>query len=336
MIDDKTSLNQQSYLGSIYSKIRGSQEDVASGGIVYVLDRSAGARSTLSRFVASKSGVDLGELTFKIQTTGEDLERPDISCYNCGGNEVAIIEAKFWAALTHNQPVSYLKRLPANGCLLFMVPNLRVDGVKIELLERLEKAGLEHSIQDDDRTILVNQTQKMVIVTWDEILNVIREKLIEAGETNLKSDIDQVIGLCKAVDTDSYIPITEDEISPMVARNICKYNDLLDSTVQALKAKGVDFSGSKMTSAKNIYLCYFTAEGRGFSVYVNYLDWARLSNSPFWMGPTTNTPGFKKVALKTPYGLAQDEAAKYLADQVIMLAKNFIESEARERKIDLS
>ena len=57
-------------------------------------------------------GIDLAEsLHFRTQVTGDDATRPDLVGKDQAGREVLLIEAKFWAGLTENQPVSYLERL---------------------------------------------------------------------------------------------------------------------------------------------------------------------------------------------------------------------------------
>ena len=52
-------------------------------------------------------------------------------------DEILIIEAKFWASLTENQPISYLKRLKENSILLFVCPTLRKNSLFVELKKKL-------------------------------------------------------------------------------------------------------------------------------------------------------------------------------------------------------
>ena len=67
-------------------------------------------------------GANLGEIAqVRTQATGEEGERPDLAGFDRNGRERVLVEAKFWAGLTDNQPIAYLERLPANrpGALLF-------------------------------------------------------------------------------------------------------------------------------------------------------------------------------------------------------------------------
>jgi hypothetical protein len=57
-----------------------------------------------------------------------------------------LIEAKFWAGLTENQPVTYLRSSLDSGqpgCLLFVMPAARLETVWPELVRRTRDAGLQ-------------------------------------------------------------------------------------------------------------------------------------------------------------------------------------------------
>lgn len=124
----------QSLLGQSYSRIKGSQEDIASEGLTYILQRSKSARLAINKIIKSDCGLDFEDLIFSTQNSGKNLERPDIPGFDANGKEVLILEAKFWAALTDNQPMEYLKRLKQNSALVFICPKPRVRPVFGELL----------------------------------------------------------------------------------------------------------------------------------------------------------------------------------------------------------
>ena len=81
----------QSLLGQFYSRIKGSQEDIASEGLTYVLQRSKSARLAINKIIKSDCDLDLEDLTFSTQKSGDNLERPDISGYDTKGKEVLIL-----------------------------------------------------------------------------------------------------------------------------------------------------------------------------------------------------------------------------------------------------
>ena len=79
------------------------------------------------------------------QVTGEEGERPDLVGYDDEGIERVLIEAKFWAGLTENQPNAYLERSPDNSpsVLLFVAPEARLNTLWPELCRRIERTGIE-------------------------------------------------------------------------------------------------------------------------------------------------------------------------------------------------
>ncbi|MDR0865122.1 MAG: hypothetical protein LBO74_09370 [Candidatus Symbiothrix sp.] len=86
-----------SLLGQFYTRIKGSQEDIASEGLTYILQRSASAREALKKIIQLDSGLSFDDINFITQSVGEKLERPDISGIDKERKEVIILEAKFWA-----------------------------------------------------------------------------------------------------------------------------------------------------------------------------------------------------------------------------------------------
>jgi len=128
-----------SLLGQFYNKIRGSQEDIASEGLVYILKQSLESRMVINQIVKTNTNLNFSDLSFQTQNVGKELERPDISGKDDTGKEVLLIEAKFWASLTNNQPNGYLKRLKENLSNNFrgpfdfkMIDELGIDGDFIE------------------------------------------------------------------------------------------------------------------------------------------------------------------------------------------------------------
>jgi hypothetical protein len=79
----------QSLLGQFYTRIKGSQEDIASEGLVYILNRSKAARDVIGRIIKSELGLDLPDLTYVSQNTGIKLERPDVTgCDDNGRSKI--------------------------------------------------------------------------------------------------------------------------------------------------------------------------------------------------------------------------------------------------------
>ena len=233
----------ESLLGQFYTRIKGSQEDIASEGLTYVLQRSLTARQALNKVVETISGLAFGDISYSSQSVGENLERPDISGVDKDGKEVVLLEAKFWAALTNNQPVGYLNRLGDNTVLLFVVPTLRVRPVFNELQMRLKQAGIEFETNNNTKhTLSVKHSQKsqqLIVRTWEDILHPIRQSLTQSEEQVLLSDITQIIGFCETIDNNSFQPYQGEDFAPSIAKKINSYYDLADKVIDELKKRNL-------------------------------------------------------------------------------------------------
>jgi hypothetical protein len=276
----------ESLLGSFYSRIRGSQEDIASEGLVYILQRSSAASGAVRRMVSQECGVELPPLSFKAQATGENLERPDISGVDESFTERLIIEAKFWAALTANQPVEYLRRLPApHGVLLFICPSLRVRLLWDELLRRVQQEGLPIRFDADRHLVSFGNGRFLFIKTWDQVLGLVKDAVMQEGNRALISDTDQIIGFCHKMDDIAFLPILEEDLAPSVGKRIYSYYLLVDKLLHELKKRvDLDLSGMKATPQKDGYTRYFKAYDFGLRLDLNFKYWYEHAETPFYLG----------------------------------------------------
>ena len=118
-----------SLLAHMYSHIRGSQEDIATYSIEFIVSQSYEVNEAYTKLLETSLHTSLGSsLRYSCQATGKNKERPDLSGVNVEGNEIVLCEAKFYAGLTDNQPTSYLKRLIDEGGagLVFICPENRI------------------------------------------------------------------------------------------------------------------------------------------------------------------------------------------------------------------
>ena len=130
----------QSLLAHLYPYIKGSQEDIATFSLQYLLSQSSKLNAAFTKFAADTMGIDLEErLQYLCQVTGEseEKERPDMVGTDADGAEVVLFEMKFYASLTANQPNTYLDRLRKNGGkgLLFICPMARKTSLWAKLQE---------------------------------------------------------------------------------------------------------------------------------------------------------------------------------------------------------
>ena len=213
----------ESLLAHLYSRIKGSQEDIATMSLQYLLSQSKELNAAFTHFISEISHTHLGNiLQYTCQSVGEDSERPDMVGTDNTSCERLICEMKFYASLTENQPLGYLDRLNKNkgNALVFICPKSR----KTVLWSKLKEicTSNQYAIEEiDDKCISVDKIH-MAITTWSEVL----EKLHNIASTSVPkylSDIKQLEGYCTQIDRDSFIPFRAEELS---AENAKKYNDI--------------------------------------------------------------------------------------------------------------
>ena len=271
-----------SLLGQFFSRIKGSQEDIASEGIVYILESSKSARDAINIFIYNNTGISLNNINYISQSVGENKERPDISGIDENGNEVIIIEAKFWASLTGNQPNEYLRRLKENSVLLFVCPKLRAISLASEIETRLKNDNIAYEYTQN--RYAVGKNKYIFITDWSTILATIKNTLVNNDERALISDVDQIIGFCEIIDNNTFPPIMDYDLSPVIAKRINSYCDLLDKIVDKLKlSENADTTGLKSTGQKYGYSRYFKIGKYGFSIELNMKMWELFADTPFWI-----------------------------------------------------
>ena len=100
----------ESLLASLYSRIKGSQEDVATASLQYILSSSEHLNKAYNKLLSNALKLDIGsDVHYTCQSVGEDKERPDMSGVDLDGNEIILCEMKFYAGLTDNQPKACFK-----------------------------------------------------------------------------------------------------------------------------------------------------------------------------------------------------------------------------------
>lgn len=280
----------KSLLGQFYNRIIGSQEDIASESLAYILKNSKGARMTIRQIVNLDTGLSFPDLYYSVQNVGIELERPDISGKDVYGKELLLIEAKFWASLTSNQPMGYLKRLGNKTVLMFLVPALRIPSIFNEVLRIIRENYSEIDIDIENHIIKIRNTnQYIVLKNWNSILTSIKLKLTTENDPTLISDIDQVIGFVDIVDKNSFQPISNNDLSPSIPKKISSYFNIVDKVVDELKIRIEKVNTQNLTNgqSKNYYRRYFVfgCFGCGFGYILEH--WMEYADTPFWLSIKT-------------------------------------------------
>ena len=332
---EEKQMENNSLFGHLASRFSAHPENLSTEALNYILTRSTIARKTFLKFL-DQVGIELPEdLSFRTQMAEDEGAIPDLVGKDENGNQVLIVEAKFWAALTDNQPVTYLNYLPNNlgGVLLFIAPSLRFQTIWGELVRRCNNAGITVKSFPKTNTGLIfgkiGSDQAIVLATWRSILSFMLQALESEGEFEIASDIRQLQGLCESMDREAFLPIHAEEFGPLIAKRFLQYYDLVDKVLYRIKEEGLaDTKGLTQGSKRECYKRFFSMKGFGCSIAFHRDYWATLRETPLWI--TVKSGDFKfshkakdllsKLELQEPSRLIQinDELAipLYLATGV--------------------
>ena len=286
------------HLSQKFSAISKSLEDVASESLAYILNCSKDARLKFGEVI--NSSCSCGDLIFSTQEAITGRGITDISGFDSNGRETLIVEAKFWASLTDNQPMGYLKRLRGESemtndrsCLLFVCPESRRQSIYNEVNKTLaaNEAGYKPS---HEHYAFLHEEHKITILikSWSDILFPIRSVLEANLNRELISDIEQIIGLCKRIEDAAFLPFQKSDFSPEVARKICSCSDLADKVIEVLQAEQIVFEtgsyslsleGLRATPQRCGYNRAFKINPFGFVLNVDYSRWTVEAGTFFWL-----------------------------------------------------
>ena len=177
-------------------------EEVAVAALAHILNRYPVSRGGLSEVLERVvPGMRLSDEGFQTEVSFSDGARPDVLQKGVDGESRLMIEAKFHAWLTPNQPVRYLRWLPEDGvsALAFLAPSGRVEELWPALLHRLDKKGIPHS-DAGSRCVAIDGTGKHLLITdWTTLLSGMETRL-HNSESGL-AELRQLSGLAHFAET---------------------------------------------------------------------------------------------------------------------------------------
>ena len=142
------------------------------------------------------------------QKTLPNKGRIDLIGFGKDQSAQLIIEVKFGASLTPNQPNGYLDWLPSerDSMLLFLVPDSRIRELWVELKGLIESVnGALRDVESERRCMRVGDTKRhIMLVSWKSILNHMATCSRSSGENPVvEAEIQQLIGLANSKNTES-------------------------------------------------------------------------------------------------------------------------------------
>ena len=277
---------KKSLLGHLYSHIRGSAEDVATMSLQYLLTYYDPLRKSFNELLADRLGVTFDANTaYECQSVGDEQERPDMSGTDTEGNEVILCEAKFYAGLTSNQPLTYLERLRKEGGkgLVFICPKDRV----VSLWDTLKAKCKDNTIVTISDICISVDTVNMAIVSWEEIITNLT-RTADAVEKSALADIEQLSGYCEQIVSSAFIPFKEEELGAIVAKKYEQLMYVLDrvlDTILSDKTVQADVNGLRPTPHRHGYRRYFRLNGLSVDLCLDLELWAndKCVDTPIWV-----------------------------------------------------
>ena len=268
---------------------------MATSSLAYILDSSDAAKTALQEMLHT-GGADVGTIArVADEVVGEDQERVDLVAYNEAGEKRVLIEAKFWAHLTENQPGTYLKRLPKDdkpAVLLFLAPEKRLHTLWPQLRREARKGRfelVEREAGDLRTATIAGSNRHLMLTSWRALLCAMEYRAGRAGDVPTGEDIRQLKGLCDREDSDAFLPIRADELGPEVPRRLRDLKKLVDDAIAKACKKGLAEIGQRPGSVGSDYFGkYFYLGSKDEGVWatawfgVDYSRW-RSDGYPLWI-----------------------------------------------------
>ena len=278
-------MRSESLLGYLAGNLTQQRENLATEALGFIL-RSRVACEALVQAL-EQVGVSLPkDMFFETQAIGENLDRPDL-CGKDGDSERLLIEAKFWADLTKNQPNGYLDRLTHSkkpAAVLFVAPEKRLESLwekilsvcskKYQVQRRKTISGWHKASLDGNLFLL--------LASWRDVLQRIRTALESDGDYNATSDVRQLEGLTDQMDDEQFLPFKKTDLSPDIPRVVNQLTGVVDNVVERITGSGgfAERCNSHTIAEKRRYGHRFLIGNVHARLLVDYKRWARCSDDP--------------------------------------------------------
>ena len=254
-------------------------EDVVTDALFFILSRSTSSKEALSEFLGDEHGpIPIA----RVQPWATDAHGaiPDPACLDEDGIPVALIESKFWAPLTYNQPVTYWQGLPADkrAVLLFLAPDYRVDQGDLgdELEVSLRDAGHELSPADRDHGLITARSKDdqrcLVLTTWELIFDRMAQRAKEDGDTQACFEIAELQGLAaSAIEGDK--PTRDENLKQLI----------VESVKHVEQSKWADTNGLSVGQGFDYYGRYLRLAGAFAWLGIDYRAVKQMQGKPLWL-----------------------------------------------------
>ena len=288
----------------VQKRLSQENENVATDALAFILDSSERGRRGFMRLFWDIAP-DLPGLRFRTQQT-EGNARPDMWGLD-GGTPRVLIENKFWAGLTENQPVEYLRLLaqyPHPTVLLVVVPEARLETVWREFTRRLDGINVSTAFRNVSANVTyiaavdcgpgLATAPMLAITSWPKVLLAIEDEL--GDEPQHRNDLLQLRALCNAADDETFAPFSSTELTNQrTPALVLQLNSVVQLAVNLGVAENVlNIDRLRPTSSwerVGRYISFPTAMGVGAWFGTDFRRWRERGSTPLWLVFSANTFG---------------------------------------------
>ncbi len=281
-------------LAYLVSSFPGNTENIATEALRHIFEHSDASIEALNDVI--QSGVrGINPVTIvKSQVVHADGTQPDLVGFDEDGKERALIEVKFWAELTPNQPNGYLKRLPKDGpaVVMFLTPEDRIRYLWPQLRARVEQAGIGSTDMDTERKCFsVGETQgHLMMVSWGGLLDSMAARSRDAGESGVETEIRQLRSLAKYADTGAMKPVNQGEkFGKDSDVRLRQFRRLIDAATEiGIQQEWVSRKGLNRTPRSYGYGRYIKLHGNVVWFGINLALFEKTGDTPLWVQFSNN------------------------------------------------
>ena len=330
-----------SLMAHVAYRLANQRELVATSALAHILNSSDAAKAALQEMLRT-GGADVGTIGRVEDEVGDDQGRVDVVAFNKANEQRLLIEAKFWAGLTDNQPGSYLERLPDDdqpAVLLFLAPGKRSETLWPLLQRRAREGGWTLEVADDAGDLrtatIAGSNRHLMLTSWRALLGAMESRASLAGDGPTGEDIRQLSGLCDREDTEAFLPLRADELSQEVPRRLRDLGDLVIAATERGCGEGFAKPGNK-SATKSYFGTYLRLGSEAKGVWanawfgVNYDEWQkdghplRIDFYGQWQNGPISMPrkeieerlGYSRGWLSLPIGKEYDDVLASVVDDL--------------------
>lgn len=328
MAENKTLLEHLAW------RFPGNQEDIATEALAHILAKSDASLAAFNDVV--QSGVRGVKPIKAVRTqvlTGSSI--PDMVGFDDERKERVIVEVKFWAGLTDNQPNAYLNRLPDDGpaVLMFLAPDDRIRSLWPDLRGRVERQYAVSLIEAERKCFRIGDTQRyLMLVSWTGLLDSMAARSGDAEEpADIGLEIRQLRSLARYASTGVFKPIHRDEqVGEDSEQRKRDFEQLIEgATWRGVEQGWASRKGSRVSRYSGEYGRYIYLSGLAWVWFgVQLKRFESTGETPLWVRFVDDLSKIDMDRVRAQLGASHDNYAP------VNLKKEVEYSEALESVVD--